>query len=254
MWGLLRRKTTDAMRLTSPAPGMRVYAVGDLHGRIDLFEKLRDFVGLDQRQTPSERPLAVFLGDVIDRGPGSADIVQGLVSGDFPVPFVALRGNHEQMLLDSLTSEVALEGWLRNGGVTTLMSYGINLSDYALLRDVRDAMAAGIPQAHLEYMATMPTAATSGDYFFCHAGVRPDVSLEEQSERDLLWIRKPFLTSTRDFGKRVVHGHSPVASPEVLPNRINIDTGAYATGLLTCLVLDGTTVNPVRITTEDVWA
>lgn len=227
---------------------MRLYVVGDLHGRRDLFDNLARFVAEDVRHSRPARPFAVFLGDVIDRGPGSASILASLVSGEFPIPFICLRGNHEQMLLDSLQSDAALDAWLRNGGTATLQSYGLDFADYEDIGALRRVMRAAIPQEHLAYLSALPTAAVSGDYFFCHAGVRPDVALDDQQERDLLWIRKPFLQSTRDFGKRVVHGHTPVSEPEILPNRINIDTGAYATGMLTCLLLDKDLLRPVAIT------
>lgn len=253
MWGLLGRKMKGAGRDTSPAPGMRIYAVGDLHGRGDLFAELKRFVTADQQEVRPARPLTVFLGDLIDRGPDSAAIVQSLVSGDFPQPFLVLKGNHEQMMLDSLESDTSLEAWLRNGGVSTLQSYGVATAELADFAEVRTAMLAAVPQAHFDFIRNLPTAAKSGDYFFCHAGVRPGVPLDQQQERDLLWIRKPFLQSHKDFGLRVVHGHSPAAEPEILPNRINIDTGAYASGQLTCLVLDGTSLKVEKIMSGQIW-
>jgi serine/threonine protein phosphatase 1 len=173
--------------------------------------------------------------------------VQALSSGDFPVPFVVLKGNHEQMFLDGLSQDGPLDAWLRNGGVATLVSYGIAVDTLASLDDVRDAIRTSVPEAHWTFLSDLGTSAVSGDYFFCHAGIRPDVPLAAQVDADLMWIRKPFLDSRRMHPKMIVHGHSPVALPELLPNRINIDTGAYATGNLTCLILEGDQVTPVTI-------
>jgi serine/threonine protein phosphatase 1 len=252
MWNFLtRRADQEVPGPLRPAAGMRVYAFGDVHGRFDLFDAARRFVVSDIEQARPERPFALFLGDVIDRGPSSAAVVECLAQGDFPVPALTLRGNHEQMMLEAMGDDVALEGWLKNGGVETLMSYNVSLEDCRDLADVRRALLDAVPADHLRFLGSLPASAVSGDYFFCHAGIRPDVPLEEQVERDLLWIRRPFLESRRKHPKMIVHGHTPVQQPEFLPNRINIDTGAFATGNLTCLLLDGDDAMPVSIHADD---
>jgi serine/threonine protein phosphatase 1 len=247
MWSFSTKKDGEAPSSHAPAPGMRLYVFGDVHGRFDLFASARRFVADDVALRQPARPLALFLGDLIDRGPESAGIVEALATGDFPIPSVVLRGNHEQMMLDGLREDRPLEAWLRNGGFATLSSYGIAVDGFETLDDVRDAIHRQVPEHHLAFMEGLGTSAVSGDYFFCHAGVRPEVPLFAQVDADLLWIRRPFLESRRYHGKMVVHGHTPVAVPELLPNRIGIDTGAYASGNLTCLILEGEEVIPYTV-------
>ncbi len=251
MWSRLTRRGEPEKPALQPAAGMRIYAFGDVHGRFDLFDAARRFIAGDVAQARPERPFAIFLGDIVDRGPASAAVVQSLAEQDFPVPFLVLRGNHEQMMLEALLEDGPLESWLRNGGVETLMSYDVALDECRDLGDVRTALLRAIPTEHLTFLQGLPTSAHSGDYFFCHAGIRPDVPLDKQVEADLMWIRKPFLESRRKHPKMIVHGHTPVQQPEFLPNRINIDTGAYATGNLTCLILDGFDAVPVSIRADE---
>jgi len=187
---------------------------------------------------------AVFLGDFIDRGSQSAAVLERLSTGAFPTPFVALRGNHEQTMLDAFDDESVFESWRHFGGLETLASYGVDVSQ--VMRGVgydkaRQQMVDKTPIAHRRFVDSLPLTHELGGYFFCHAGIRPGVALGRQSPADLMWIRQEFLNSDVDHGKVVVHGHSPVSQPEIRINRINIDTGAYATGVLTCLVLEGTT-------------
>jgi serine/threonine protein phosphatase 1 len=168
--------------------------------------------------------------------------LERLASGRLPTPFRTLRGNHEAMLLRFIAEPRFLEFWRSNGGLETLHSYGVDVS--AAMRGdgyeaAHDAFLAALPVAHRAFLEVTELNATVGDYFFCHAGVRPGAALSSQSEDDLLWIRGRFLSHKRSFGKIVVHGHTPVARPEVRANRINIDTGAFATSILTCLVLEG---------------
>lgn len=169
-------------------------------------------------------------------------MVARLARGRFPTPLRALRGNHESMLLGFLGEPRLLELWRSNGGLETLYSYGVDVT--AAMRGegydaARNAFREALPAAHRAFLEATKLSVTIGDYFFCHAGVRPYTALSDQSEEDLLWIRDEFLTHERSFGKIVVHGHTPVVSPEVRANRINIDTGAFATSILTCLALEG---------------
>jgi len=219
----------------------RVYAIGDVHGRDDLLDEIAGLIESDRKTAPAE-VLTLFLGDYIDRGPHSAAVVERLASGRFPTPFRALRGNHEAMLLRFLAEPSVLEFWRNYGGLETLHSYGVDVS--AAMRGggygaARDAFSEALPAAHRAFLKATEFSAAVGDYFFCHAGVRPGTPLADQDEEDLLWIRDGFLSHERSFGKIVVHGHTPVASPEVRVNRINIDTGAFATSRLTCLALEG---------------
>jgi serine/threonine protein phosphatase 1 len=158
------------------------------------------------------------------------------------MPYIPLKGNHEE-LFESFFDDPSLGGqWRHLGGLETLHSYGVKVSLLMLgkgFREAADLLRDKVPEAHREFLASLKNSASSGSFFFCHAGVRPGIPLERQSAKDLLWIREAFLNSPMDFGKRVVHGHTPTSRPEVLANRINIDTGAYITGRLTCLVLEG---------------
>ncbi len=226
--------------------GHRVYAIGDIHGRCDLLEQLHAAIVADAEKAKLKQQTIVYLGDYVDRGDRSFDVVDLLASRTLPgSSAVYLRGNHEDMML------AFLEGppeplWLLNGGGATLQSYGVAFdwadSIVGELEDLRRQLQAVLPQSHRRFFADLGLSYVCGDYLFVHAGVRPGRSLELQLPRDLMWIRSPFLNSEADFGKRVVHGHTIVRSPEVKPNRIGIDTGAFHTGCLTCLVLEGATI------------
>jgi serine/threonine protein phosphatase 1 len=218
-----------------------LYAVGDIHGRADLLAALEKLIVADLRHRGGKDALLIFLGDYVDRGPRSSAVIERLVQG-FALPSAHLRGNHEQILLDFLDDPELGDLWRRNGGMETLASYGVDVGEIALgrgfARTARD-LRSRIPAAHLSFLNGLKLSLTVGRYFFCHAGVRPGVPLEAQAADDLMWIREPFILSRADFGKIVVHGHTPVETPELLPNRINIDTGAFLTGKLTCLAIDG---------------
>lgn len=222
-------------------PGLRVFAVGDIHGHADLLGRIATLVADDLAKSRPAAASTVFLGDYIDRGPAASAVVDRLVHRAFPTPIVTLRGNHEQMLLDGLEDPRRLEDWLFNGGAETAQSYGVDV-DRRLLRDpdaLADALAAAIPQSHITFLRGTALSHTVDGYFFCHAGIEPGIPLDRQEREVLLWIRQSFHASTADHGKVVVHGHTPVPKPEMLPNRINIDTGAFYSGRLTCLVLEG---------------
>ena len=164
------------------------------------------------------------------------------VENPFPTPYVALKGNHEKLLESFLVDPAVGKHWRRLGGPETLHSYGVPVSGFMMgknFAEVADRLRDAIPAEHLSFLRSLKTSLTHGKYFLCHAGVRPGVPLESQQEEDLLWICDEFLSSKIDFGKIIVHGHTPVSEPHVLPNRINIDTGAFATGRLTCVVLEG---------------
>ena len=238
----LRRVFAAAPALRPSMPERtRVYAVGDVHGRADLLDEIASLIERDCASAPAET-ITVLLGDYVDRGPQSAAVVERLASGRFPTPLRALRGNHEAMLLRFLAEPRFLEFWRSYGGLETLHSYGVDVA--MAMRGggyeaARDAFVRALPVAHRAFLEATELSASLGDYFFCHAGVRPGRALDRQSAEDLMWIRDGFLSCERSFGKVVVHGHTPVADPDARPNRINIDTGAFATSRLTCLALEG---------------
>jgi len=218
----------------------RLYAIGDVHGRLDLLERAIQAIDRDVAERGGTA-LTVTLGDYIDRGPQSRGVIERLSVNPFPTLYVALKGNHETLLEAFLADPSVGAHWRRLGGLETIASFGVPVQQLMLGRNYEDAAAQlrkALTQQHRDFLASLKTSVVVGRYFLCHAGVRPGVPLDRQREDDLLWIRDEFLNSTEDFGKIVVHGHTPVAEPEVLPNRINIDTGAFMTGRLTCVVLE----------------
>ena len=218
----------------------RLYAVGDIHGRLDLLDRLIAAIDRDAKNHRGNC-LTVTLGDYVDRGPSSRGVIERLASNPFPGDYVALKGNHEALLEAFLDDPGIGAQWRHFGGLETLHSFGVRVAPLMVERNFDEAaeqLRAALLPVHSEFLASLKTSLTVSRYFLCHAGVRPGVALERQSEEDLLWIRDEFLKSKMDFGKIVVHGHTPTEAPEVLPNRINIDTGAFATGRLTCAVLD----------------
>jgi serine/threonine protein phosphatase 1 len=225
--------------------GQLLYAVGDIHGRLDLLQGMLDLIEADARtRGAAARRTLVFLGDYVDRGPDSRGVVERLIT-DLPAGFDVhfLKGNHEAILLDFLDDPGRLDHWLMNGGDATMLSYGVDTERLARLDappDLwRQSFAEALPEAHLRFFKTLGLSVSFGDYLFVHAGVRPGVPLPAQSEADLIWIRGPFLNHAGPFGKVVVHGHTPEQEPVTRPNRIGIDTGAVFTGRLTALRLQG---------------
>lgn len=238
MWRRFRRATeVDSPKLPS---GSRVYAVGDVHGRADLLQEV--FVKIDSHREahPIANTHEVMLGDYVDRGPSSFDVIE-LLSRRVQGGTICLKGNHEAFLLEFLRDPTILNAWQRCGGLETLMSYGLQPSMDLSPEDqerLAAALAKRLPEHHYSFLIALPLSFTLGDYFFVHAGVRPGVALAKQRDEDLLWIREDFLRYERSFGKVVVHGHTPVSEPEIRPNRINLDTGAFASGNLTCAVFE----------------
>lgn len=229
----------------------RLYVVGDIHGCVDLLDRMALAIERDLTDRPVADALTVTLGDYVDRGPASRTVIERLAGNPFATRYVALKGNHETLLETFVEDPSAGEFWRRLGGIETLHSYGVDVAGIMRGRDYDAAAAAfraALPQTHIAFLASMRTSLTIGRYFLCHAGVRPGIELARQSEEDLLWIRDEFLGSAADFGKIVVHGHTPTEMPEHRPNRINVDTGAFMTGRLTCAVLEGETVRFLSVT------
>lgn len=223
----------------------RLYVIGDVHGRADLLDRLLDRIDRHRLTNPCANHAVVMVGDYIDRGPASREVLDRLVAHVSTQRTVLLKGNHESYLLEFLKNPAILRDWRQYGGLQTLMSYGLKPSlnpdereQIELARELNRAL----PKAHRAMLGTLPTKFTAGDFFFVHAGVRPGIRLEDQAEADLLWIRNDFLFCEDDFGKVIVHGHTPVQEIDIRANRINVDTGAYATGRLTCLTIEGETV------------
>ena len=220
---------------------LRIYAIGDIHGRLDLLDTLLAWINADIARRPTERPISVFLGDYIDRGPSSRETIDRLIGHGAAHESVFLKGNHELIAIKCLSDRSLFDQWLRLGGLETLVSYGVppeTLANGKQISEIQSAFHDALPQAHFRFFRDLKNSFECGDFFFAHAGVKPNVELSRQKENDLLWIRGEFLSSDDDFGKIVVHGHTPTREVEVRPNRINIDTGAFATGRLTCLVLE----------------
>lgn len=215
------------------------YAIGDIHGSLDMLVKLVARCHVHAADTPMT---FVFLGDYIDRGPNSAGVVQLLMelAADMPGGVIALKGNHEAMALEVLDGVAPAEFWLSQGGAETLASYGgANIHE--------------MPKEHVQWLRARPTHFDDGRRFFVHAGVDPQRPLDAQMEKDLLWIREPFLFDERDYGRLIVHGHTPLATgrPDQRTNRLNLDTGAVFGGRLTAAVFDDETTDPIAFLQVD---
>lgn len=231
----------SAVREYRVPPGERVYAIGDVHGCAAQLDSLLNLIAADLAESELTSHL-VFLGDVVDRGPASAQVIHRLCGGEVPTDHQTyLMGNHEEVMLDVYEGQVErLEGWLRFGGVQTLESYGIAREEiFRLGLDLPDLMREYIPRAHIEFMRGFADSAEIGDYLFVHAGIRPGIAIDEQQASDLRWIRAGFLDDGTDHGRIVVHGHTITGKPDVRSNRIGVDTGCYQSGTLTALVLEG---------------
>jgi serine/threonine protein phosphatase 1 len=228
-------------RPPSVPAGTRVYAIGDVHGRIDLLDSLLARIDDNLAAVPADRAIHVFLGDYIDRGPNSRNVVDRLIERSRTHEVVCLKGNHEAFILEFLEDASGLADWRQLGGLPTLMSYGLtppSRMESSGQEKLATALRQSMPKEHHRFLTNLRMTFVCGDYFFVHAGVRPGVPLTAQKEEDLLWIRDEFLRSQADFGKIVVHGHTPIEVPDIRKNRINIDTGAFASGKLTCLVIE----------------
>lgn len=223
--------------------GRRAYAIGDIHGRLDLLDRLLARIEAEIESSPRARTSLVFLGDVIDRGPASAQVVERLRTYAHPrASLHFIMGNHEEVMLRVMKGDAEiLQNWLRFGGAETLASYGLDPRAIAKLptEELEAALAKGIPANHRRFLETFADSISFGGYVFVHAGIRPGIDLAEQSQSDLRWIRDPFLDDTSNHGFVVVHGHTISSTVDVLPNRIGIDTGAYSTGVLTALGIEG---------------
>jgi serine/threonine protein phosphatase 1 len=225
------------------AHGYRAYVVGDIHGRLDLLDQLLARIEEELHRRPARKTLLVFVGDLIDRGPASAQVVERLRTyrrrGVRPV---FLLGNHEEVLLRILGGDSSLVAkWRVFGGAECLESYGVESRQLARLDEAEalQIVQGAIPDVHAEFLKSFVDTCRFGDYLFVHAGIRPGIELDQQRQTDLRWIREPFLFDETDHGFVVVHGHTINPEVDERPNRIGIDTGAYRTGVLTALAIEG---------------
>jgi serine/threonine protein phosphatase 1 len=222
--------------------GQRIYAIGDVHGRLDLLDRLIELIRDDDAQRDSGETTIIFLGDLVDRGPDSQGVVaRALDLSKAPIGTRFLMGNHEEVFVRAVGGDLrALRMLLRIGGRETVLSYGVTADEYRNLdfEDLAALLKEKVPDEHVAFLASFEQSIEAGDYLFVHAGIRPGISLSEQSPSDLRWIRQDFLHHRESHGKLVVHGHSVTDEVDVRSNRIGIDTGAFASGRLTAIGLE----------------
>ncbi|MEO0451726.1 MAG: metallophosphoesterase [Pseudomonadota bacterium] len=223
--------------------GHRIYAIGDVHGCYDEMRRLLEVIEQDNQSRAPAKTFIIFLGDLIDRGPKSRQVLQYLI--DTPPEFArmeVLKGNHEEMALQALLGDpILIPEWLKYGGFEFALSYGLEaetLNSHSPV-EVQQLLCDAVPREHLEFLGTCVDWLRSGDYMFVHAGVRPGIPLDQQAGRDVRWIRAGFLDHTGSFGATIVHGHTISPSVEIKHNRIGLDTGAYKTGKLSAIRLEG---------------
>ncbi len=222
--------------------GLRIYAIGDVHGRFDLLQAMHRLIAAENEKLPLADWVVIHLGDYTDRGPQSRQVLDLLVraTGDSE-RMLALAGNHDIGLLEFLETGDAFGLFAGNGGRQTALSYGIDIdfSDAASVAAGWKAFAKAIPSSHVQFLRGLPRSMVFGDFFFCHAGIRPGIDLDDQDPDDLIWIRGEFLNHPSLYSKVIVHGHTPVDDVDVRLNRINVDTGAFASGRLSAIMIDG---------------
>lgn len=228
--------------LAATPDGQRVYAIGDIHGCDALFAALIEAIERDDKEAGDAESLVILLGDLVDRGPDSAGVIARAKAWQTRRAVRILTGNHEEMFLRSFSDVEMLRHFLRHGGRETVLSFGVPKARYtsSSLEEVQNMLLARVPQDVRDYVAGFEALIEVGDYVFVHAGINPEAPLSEQTKHDLRWIREPFLSWEGQHEKLVVHGHTIHEEPQDKGNRIGIDTGAYNTGRLTCLVLEGT--------------
>ncbi len=229
--------------LDARAPdGMRLYAIGDVHGRADLLRRMHRLILGELMADPPADFRVIHVGDYVDRGPDSRGVIETIIGHQQQDErFLALAGNHDVAFLDFLEDADDWRQFATFGAVETARSYGVEIgfgSD-AEIHAAREALRSAMPQAHLDFLRTLKLRVVFGDFFFCHAGIRPGVELDLQDPQDLIWIRKEFLDYPGLHDKVIVHGHTPVAEVEVMANRVDVDTGAFDSGRLSALVIEG---------------
>ena len=224
---------------------MRVYAIGDIHGMAKMLDHMHEEIAIDLVKHPVEHPVIVYLGDYIDRGDENSRVIEILAERQNMNDGVEkhfLMGNHEDAVLNFMDDPHAIISWLEYGGIETIRDYGIEfdkkIASEGDIEDVARKLKAAVPPSHLAFLRSLDVKLEIGDYIFVHAGIHPQRRLEDQKRHDLLMIREPFLSYGGPFPKRVVHGHTPVKTPDIRHNRLNMDTGAVYGGALSCAVLE----------------
>ncbi len=239
---LFGKPETPAPREWRAPPGERIYAIGDIHGRLDLLDTLLAQIEVDDAARPAAKTQLIFLGDLADRGPDSRGVIERLMAlaeANRKVRF--LQGNHEELLILAWNGDKrALGLFNRVGGRETMASYGVpyEVYDAASLEELGDLIATHIPRAHIDFLRGFEDMIVAGDYLFVHAGIRPGASIEEQMPSDLRWIRRDFTEHAGRFSHMVVHGHTITETVDARDNRIGIDTGAFTTGRLTAIGIE----------------
>lgn len=233
------------------AEGLRIYAIGDIHGRADLLDAVLHRIEADLADNPVPSHKIITLGDYCDRGPDSATVIERLAALSADPEIICLMGNHDQKMLEFMeVPEEVAEPFLIYGGLQTLQSYGVDIARADTWANLSRAFIRRVPRAHKRFLGRLSLMHVEGDYLFVHAGLRPGIPIDRQSPDDLLWIREEFLLHQGSFGKVVVHGHTPYDRVDIQSNRINIDTRAYESGVLTCLVLEKTGHRLIQTGTE----
>ena len=224
---------------------MRVYAIGDIHGCLDLLQELFSLISDDLAASPCVHHKIITIGDYCDRGPNTRGVIDFLIEKQKSGNTICICGNHDQRMLEfpDMADEIG-ESFLHYGGRQTLASYGVDPDGYDTFGQLAKAFKRALPSAHMKFLDNLPLMYEEGDYVFAHAGIRPGVDLSEQSPKDLLWIRELFLQHQGAHEKVVVHGHTIHDIFDIQPNRINLDTGAFQSGILSCAVLEK---NEVRL-------
>lgn len=223
-------------------PGMRLFAIGDVHGRLDLLEEMHRRIADDLATDPPDDWRIIHLGDYVDRGPNSKGVIDFIRRARHAdARMIALCGNHDEGMAEFLGRPEKDSLFALYGGRQTALSYGVHadFSSAWLVRQVADELLAAMPDGQIEFLTDLPRSCTFGDFFFCHAGIRPGVPLDRQDPNDLIWIRREFLDWTGLHPKIIVHGHTPHSAPQIMPNRVNVDTEAWRSGVLTALLIDG---------------
>ncbi len=242
-----RRPRTASPAAPETPSGVVVWAIGDIHGRLDLLRPLVEAIMADADAAAADRKVVIFLGDYVDRGPDSCGVVRYLAGlpADRGIEWRFLKGNHEEAMLDFLANPGAGARWCEYGGDAALKSYGLRPPDLRHRKEAWARVAAdldhALPARERTFLEELELSITVGDYFFAHAGARPGQPLEQQSAHDLMWIRNSFLDSEVGFDKVVVHGHTPTREVHVDSRRIGVDTKAYASGVLSAVRLAGRT-------------
>lgn len=219
--------------------GMRLYAIGDIHGCHDLLAQMHERIDAEiARDRPADWRI-VHVGDYCDRGPDTKGVLDFLIERMAADPrVICLRGNHDEGFLSFIAGRPGAGLFINYGGETTAASYGVK-SDFSNLARTREALIAAMPDSHVRFLSTLPHSMSFGDFFLCHAGIRPGIAMDKQDPQDLIWIRETFLDYPHLHPKVVVHGHTPAPQVEIMGNRVNVDTRAFASGRLSGLMVDG---------------